>query len=976
MVRAVFKWRGALLTCSLAASLLAGAGCDSKDSGDEDSGVEYYDQDGDGFGSSEDCDDSDSSVHPGATELCDGLDNDCDGSVDEGGQDGLIWYQDADGDGFGIGESAIMSCDQPAGYVATDGDCNDADPERNPDADELCDGLDNDCDDEIDELGAVDGLEVWPDDDGDGWGDAEQDGILCCEIPEGYVDNGLDCDDSDDLLTPEDLDGDGLAGCNGDCDDADPARDAGPERWDLTDNDCDGEPEWLLVPDPDAATLEVLRQDGSLLDVLDTSKHCAAPVAVTRDGRTRAWVLCKDQPTLLRVDADRSLSAVSLGGTCATPRGVAWDGAGGLWVTCDEGLLFSLDAEGAGIAYWVLDGAPGQPLPDRRGGIWVADRDGGQVWRADGEAEPLAYGASHGGLGLAALAPDGTLWLPDPDGDRICRVGADGVDLGCHATALSAPQAVVFDRTAWARIIHPGAVTTLQIHSLEEGETWEGGLKAADSGGLSLTGTLWVHDASSGQLVGFSEEGAADVVAKTGVSAEIRGDFAGYAAWRRGLPGAQGQEVSVLGTLISESSLRVRAVGDLDADGLDDLFTSSGTHGAICFWSGAERASWAMGGPHTCWGTSTTHYAYTGDLDGDGLDDLFIPDTGMEVAYIFWGGHQPVGGWADVSGEADLALGLANPDSVVFHNPGTYADLGDVDGDGADDLLLGTTMQSGYQDQGQLVWFLWGRSRADWGSLNGQDLLAGADVELTGAASGFGREVRIVPDRDGDGLGELVVGAAHEVAEDGLERGAAYLFPGAAVLDAARGEILDDGDATIMWLDQGYDDGGSSGWSGGVYSPRWTGDADGDGLGDLVLLGSSPGFMHPDEGGAALVWGDVDLGKGGAIDDLVTVFAGGMQDRILGAVTVGDLDGDGHQDLALSAEGGDVGAGLVAIDWGGPLRRTAPGSLLSLEDAPTTLVASDESRLGTEIILAGDFDGDGTDELVVATDERLYVVGW
>ena len=161
-----------------------------------------------------------------------------------------------------------------------------------------------------------------------------------------------------------------------------------------------------------------------------------------------------------------------------------------------------------------------------------------------------------------------------------------------------------------------------------------------------------------------------------------------------------------------------------------------------------------------------------------------------------------------------------------------------------------------------------------------------------------------------------------------------------------------------------------------MYSPRWTGDADGDGLGDLVLLGSSPGFMHPDEGGAALVWGDVDLGKGGAIDDLVTVFAGGMQDRILGAVTVGDLDGDGHQDLALSAEGGDVGAGLVAIDWGGPLRRTAPGSLLSLEDAPTTLVASDESRLGTEIILAGDFDGDGTDELVVATDERLYVVGW
>ena len=121
------------------------------EAGDEGGGTddtgEPVDADEDGYPAAEDCDDDDPEVYPGADELCDDKDNDCDEDIDEEAVDMPTWYVDADGDGFGVEDGATVSCEQPDATAAEAGDCDDGDAEVHPDAEEVCgDGRDNDCD--------------------------------------------------------------------------------------------------------------------------------------------------------------------------------------------------------------------------------------------------------------------------------------------------------------------------------------------------------------------------------------------------------------------------------------------------------------------------------------------------------------------------------------------------------------------------------------------------------------------------------------------------------------------------------------------------------------------------------------------------------------------------------------------------------------------------------------------------------------
>jgi hypothetical protein len=154
-------------------------GADGQDGADA-SGL---DADGDGINVGDDCNDDDASIGEAST-----------------------YYIDYDGDGYGYTGVTNMLCEPMTGWVDNAEDCDDLDAEISPDATEVCDLLDNDCDGDIDdEDGDVDpsnGITIYADSDSDGYGDDDDVGALSCAVASGYSEIQGDCDDDDVDVNP------------------------------------------------------------------------------------------------------------------------------------------------------------------------------------------------------------------------------------------------------------------------------------------------------------------------------------------------------------------------------------------------------------------------------------------------------------------------------------------------------------------------------------------------------------------------------------------------------------------------------------------------------------------------------------------------------------------------------------------------------------------------------------------------------
>ncbi|MFZ5475128.1 MAG: MopE-related protein, partial [Myxococcota bacterium] len=653
---------------------------------DQDCDGRDDDADDDGWGAADDCDDDDAAVNPDAEEVWyDGVDQDCDGRDDDADLDGFgvaddcddtdaathpdateIWYDGVDQNCDGRDDDADLD-----GYGVAD-DCDDADPDVHPGVAEVCDGVDEDCDGEVDD-DPTDGVTTFTDADGDGWGDDATERRACTVD----VAVGGDCDDADPDASP-----DGVEVCG-----------------DGADNDCDGLEHgcgWSGTVDA-STSAEATLYGGGL------TAHMGAALASPGDVDGDGW-------NDLVVGAPEADYWPTEGGWLRSSVGLVWFTRGPFTGSHDQGaegssafgdqanedlgtaLAAGADLTGDGVGD-VLVGSPGT---DDLLGTMAA----GVVHLVDGTALPGmsdldadAYGHLYG-TGISDNVGSSLVMLGDVDGDGIAdwAVGSPG-DHGGR-------------RDSGAAFVVSGALTgdldTTDADTALYGEaTYDLAAEVGSAGDTDGDGVAELLVGAAGD-----DDGATDAGAVYLVHLPAPGSFSLADA-----------DAKITGVTASGALSPAAGLGDTDGDGHDDLALGE---------PGASDAASSAGAVHVFRSSPTGDLPVTaadlrldgalandgagdtvagpGDVDGDGLADLIVG------ARIPSGRSDPYA-WL-VLGSGDTGTASLSTAHVVFTGASGSAvsafGVGDLDGDGFDDVALGAELAPDPAGGYGLVWLFYG----------------------------------------------------------------------------------------------------------------------------------------------------------------------------------------------------------------------------------------------------------------------------
>ncbi|MFT5584317.1 MAG: hypothetical protein ACI9VR_001902, partial [Cognaticolwellia sp.] len=902
------------------------------------------DDDLDGFYADEDCDDSDQTVFPGADEICDGLDNDCDGDIDE---DGLTrFYPDADGDGYGdAGSDGEDDCGVEPNRATNNEDCNDTNSLVNPLADEVCDGVDNNCDGTVDEPEAIDAQTWFPDQDADGFGDPLE-GLRTCDPESSWVLDDQDCDDLDPAVNPA-----AQEICNG------------------LDDDCDGSIDMDAV---DALSWYADSDSDSYGDPGDLLLSCTQPGGYVADSTDCDDAQGNTNPGASEGVADGVDSDCDGEEICYVDRDAdTWgkDTVASSDLSCSGANLANRDGD---CKDGDSDTFPGSS-PNDSSTSCMTDVDGDDY----GDANPKS-GVTAGSdcddddasINTSAAEITGDSVDQDCDGGEICYVDSDGDNQGSTSTTVSTDSDCndngeadnANDCNDGDSSVYLGASETVGDEVDSDCDGGEICYMDADSDDYGSTTTVTSSDtdcADSGEATNDEDCDDGEVLANPGetevcddgIDNDCSGEFDACGPY--GSFSIEDGDVILSGDVDNAEAGQSLATGDFDGDGQADLWVGaydaddpSTDAGQAHLHLGPITANADIKGDASATLSASTSYAYlsyrmaVGDLDGDSKDDIVLSsvnspersndyedgsvyllngnitsdatsDTSSNYSWWAYGGYDDYFGWS-------LAVG-------------------DLDNDGQDDLLVGspTDEANGYLS-GSTFLFLGPLSGgADYGSSLDDATWTGDYEDRAGTADAVG-------DLNGDGVDDWITGAPRDSSSDGV----VYVVFGPLTTS---GTLSSGADVTL--------DGASSERAG---SALFTADWDGDGTDDLAV--GAPRYSS-NTGRVYVLNGPVTT-SGNLSSLSSSTFSGAASGEYTGSALHGgcDVDGDGMDELLIGAPDNNSG-GTAYMMLGG----FATGSIALSTDADTTISGDGDDEAGSSVLCLPDQNGDGIDELAVGS---------